>query len=104
MVHVVKVILFAMICVAGFYVIPLVTNLSIMLNVYPSLPDGELVQSFAFWLFTGGIGMWLLASIASVGYFFTRGELRIWLLLGPMYVPAVYGILVITYYNFVKVA
>src|SRR4051812_13976861 len=102
MVHVVKLILFLLVNLAGWFVIPLFINLAHMLNVYPDLPE-ELLHTFAIMLLQIGPWIWVAAAMASVGYFFTRGELRIWLLLAPMYVPAIYSTLVITYFNFVKI-
>jgi hypothetical protein len=101
MVHVVRLVLFLLVNVAGWFVIPLVINLAHIMNVYPDLPE-DLLHTFAILLLVAGPWVWVAAALASVGYFFTRGELHIWLLLAPMYVPLVYSVLVITYFNFVK--
>lgn len=104
MVHVVKLVLFLLINVAGWFAIPLAINLAHMMNVYPDLPDGAALHEFAVMLLGVGPWVWVAAALASVGYFFTRGELRAWLILAPLYVPTIYAILVITYFNFVKIA
>ena len=103
MVHVVRLVLFLLVNLAGWFAIPLVINLAHMLNVYPDLPNEDLLYNFGFLLLKAGPWVWVASAFMSVGYFFTRGELRIWLLLAPMYVPTIYSVLVITYFNFVKV-
>lgn len=97
---IVQLALFLIVNAFGFYIVPLLAHTAIKFNW---LPDRMLVddpyaimQAFSFYL-----PFWAVAAIASIGFFFTRNELRSWLILAPLYVPALYGAAVLLYFNVV---
>lgn len=84
----------------GFFILPLIIVLSIKFGLFPHVPDGPLLHQFSVWLTMIGPLISIPASFFSIGYIFSRTELRFWLLLTPLYVPAIYIILLLTYFTF----
>ncbi len=99
--HIVRVLLFLMVNAGGFYAVPALSVLAAMTNTLPDLPPTVSPVTFQLWLFGGGMWAWGAGAVASIGYFFTTGELRSWLLLAPAYVPTIYGLAILAYFHFV---
>jgi len=100
MLNVIKVLLFVMVNAAGFFVSSVVINLAVMMNVFPKVPQGPDMESFRTLLMAGSMWVWGASALVSVGYFFVERYTRAWLLLAPLYVPAIYTICVMLYFNF----
>lgn len=92
--------LFVIVNLFGFYVVPLIANTAIKFRMMPDqlMPDQELAMSNAL---TAYMPFWALAALASIGFFFTRGEMRAWLILAPLYVTAIYGFGILIYFHLV---
>lgn len=100
MLNIIKIILFVLVNVAGFYTTSVAAGGAMKLGVFPQLPVGPHLEYFKLMYFGGGSWIWIAAALISVGYFFARDELKNWLLLAPMYVTAIYCTVVLVYFNF----
>lgn len=96
----VKFALFIIVNLFGFYVVPLIANTAIKYRLMPDqlLPDQELAMAEALTMY---MPFWAIAAVASIGFFFTRGEMRAWLILAPLYVTAIYGFGILIYFHLV---
>lgn len=102
MINIIKIALFLIVNAAGFYTIPVIITLTAMWDILPNLMhDDEAFMTYQMLLITLAIPVWALAALVSVGYFLASNELRTWLLLAPIYVPAIYATSIITYFHFV---
>lgn len=101
MIHLIKIILFLITNVAGFYTIPAIINIAVMLNRLPDVQEASAFEAYQFLLITMSIPVWAISALISIGYFFANKDMRPWLLLAPVYVPAIYSVSVITYFHFV---
>lgn len=101
MIHFIKIALFLITNAAGFYTIPTMLVLATMLHLIPDVPDPESFETFQFLIITMAIPVWGAAALVSIGYFFSPATMRPWLILAPIYVPAIYGLSVLTYFHFV---
>ncbi len=100
MIHLIKITLFLITNAVGFYTIPTLINLAVMTDRFPNVPDAQF-EAFQFLIITMAIPVWGAAALVSIGYFFSPASMRPWLILAPIYVPAIYGLSVITYFHFV---
>ncbi|MCB9990511.1 MAG: hypothetical protein H6867_03905 [Rhodospirillales bacterium] len=100
MLNIIKVILFVIVNIAGFYVTPVIAHVAIKIDMFPQLPVGEHSEYFKLLYFAGGPWVWIASAVISIGYFFTKDELKNWLLLAPMYLTGIYCTLVLIYFNF----
>lgn len=100
MVNIIKIILFVLVNLAGFYMTAIVANVALKLGMFPQLPVGPHMEYFKMVFFGFGAWVWIAAALVSIGYFFTSGSARNWLLLAPMYVTAIYCAAVVVYFNF----
>ncbi len=99
--NIVKILLFLLVNAAGWYTAPTIYVLATMWNVMPAIPESA-DPSFTFLAITMMIPIWACSALASIGYFFAASpETRLWLLLAPIYVPAIYLISVLTYFHFI---
>ncbi|MCM2343072.1 MAG: hypothetical protein NDJ24_00760 [Alphaproteobacteria bacterium] len=98
--NIIKVVLFLLVNAAGYFAVPTIIALAAKFNLIPFV-EGPDFQAFQFLLLTVPIPLWACTAVVSIGYFFTAGELRSWLLLAPLYVTVIYGIGAITYFHFV---
>lgn len=96
----VKFALFVIVNLFGFYVVPLISNTAIKFRLMPDslLPDQELAMVAALGMY---VPVWAVAAVASIGFFFARGEMRAWLILAPLYVTAIFGIGTLVYFHMV---
>lgn len=96
----IKFTLFVIVNLFGFYIVPLIYNTGVKFRMMPDqlAPDQELAMSMTF---NAYMPFWALAALASVGFFFTRGEMRAWLILAPLYVTAIYGFGTLLYFHLV---
>lgn len=103
MIHVIKIILFLITNAIGFYTTPVIINLAVLMGRLPDVAatKPEAFETFQFLLLSMSIPVWGMAALASIGYFLATGSLRPWLILAPIYVPAIYEISVITYFHFI---
>lgn len=92
--------LFVIVNLFGFYVVPLIANTAVKFRMMPDqlTPDQEVAFSMAL---SAYMPFWALAALASIGFFFTRGEMRAWLILAPLYVTALYGFGTLIYFHLV---
>lgn len=101
--NLIKIVLFLLVNAVGWYTIPVIINLGVIMELMPnelSIPP-EYFETYKFLLITLSIPVWALSALISVGYFFATREARTWLLLAPIYIPALYNISIITYFHFV---
>lgn len=98
--NLVKFAFFVIVNLFGYYVVPLIYNTAVKFRMMPDQLDAnqELLMSQ---FFAGYVIFWALAAVASIGFFFTRGETRAWLILAPLYVTAIYGFGTLIYFHFV---
>lgn len=101
--NIIKIVLFALVNAGGYFVIPIMINLAVKWDVFPEVGAGKMYQDLIFMLTGAGTFVWAAAGLASVGYFFVKGELRTWLILAPLYVTTIYGLGVLIYFNFIPV-
>lgn len=94
----VQIALFLIVNTFGFFIVPLIANTAIIkFDLIPArLAQTPYVLIDALGLY---IPFWAAAALASVGFFFTKGETRAWLILAPLYVPAIYGFGVLAYFH-----
>lgn len=100
MLNIIKIILFVLVNIAGFYTTSVIAGVALKLGVFPQLPVGPHMEYFKWVYFGGGPWVWIAAAIVSVGYFFAGDKLKNWLLLAPMYTTAIYCTIVLIYFNF----
>lgn len=93
----IQIALFFIVNTFGFFIVPLIANTVIKFDLIPNrlaeYPDA------LFYAFSYHLPFWAAAALASIGFFFTRGEIRAWLILAPLYVPALFGFGVLAYYH-----
>jgi len=100
MIHIIKVALFLIVNAAGYFTASVVYVLATKLNLMPQFTDEYLAAARTLF-FTIGPLVWPAMAVVSVGYFFAGPDWRPWLLLAPIYVPAIYMASLITYFHFV---
>jgi hypothetical protein len=93
----VQIALFLIVNAFGFYVVPLIANTVLKFDLIPA----RLAQDpyALFNAFTYYIPFSIAAALISIGFFFTKGETRAWLILAPLYIPAIFGLCVLGYYH-----
>ena len=101
MLNIIKVILFVIVNIAGFHTLAIAVGVSAKLGFLPQLPEGYHLETFKFWYF--GIGSWVFIGcmLISIAYFFSRSELKNWLLLLPMFGTGIYAFATLIYFNFI---
>ena len=102
MLNIIRVILFVLVNVAGWYAIQIVYIVTTKYGLLPDLKSVD-IPTFQFWYFYVGLWVYMGAAVVSVGYFFVRDELKNWLLLAPMYVTAIYCTATMIYFSFLYV-
>ncbi|MEC7029148.1 MAG: hypothetical protein VXW91_05700 [Pseudomonadota bacterium] len=101
MTNIIKIALFVIVNIAGFFTISVLANVAVKIGLFPSLPPGIHTETFKMWFMAGGMWVFIGSVFISIGYFFTRDELKHWLLFAPMYCTGIYGTAVILYFNFI---
>lgn len=101
MTNIIKIALFVIVNIAGFFTISVLANVAVKIGMFPSLPPGIHTEEFKMWFMAGGMWVFIGSVFISIGYFFTRDELKHWLLFAPMYCTGIYGTAVILYFNFI---
>ncbi len=92
-----KIALFLIINAAGFYTMATVYVLASKFGIMPNTDSyAELAHMMFFRI---GPFVWPVAAVASIGYFFAAKNVRPWLLLAPIYMPALYTIGTILYFQ-----
>ncbi len=101
--NLIKIVLFLLVNAAGWFTVPVVINLAVKLGRLPDVATTrpEYFETYQFLLLGMAIPVWAIAALFSIGYFFATREARAWLLLAPIYVPALYSVGIITYFHFV---
>jgi len=99
MINIIKVILFIIVNVAGWFTIQVVALIAMKYSMFPQLPLMDM-QVLKWWYFSVSIWVWMGAALISIGYFFTKDELKTWLLLAPMYITAIYCVATLVYFKF----
>ena len=100
MMNIIKLILFSLVNAAGYFTISTIATLAIKLDVFPQMPPGVHMENFKLALFGIGMWVWIGCALVSIGYFFVSDKYKNWLLLAPMYGPAIYSTIVILYFNY----
>jgi hypothetical protein len=97
---IIQIVLFVIVNLFGFYVVPLIANSAVKFGLMPDQlsPDQHYMMMTAF---TYYVPFWAVAAVASIGFFFTRAEMRAWLILAPLYVPALFGTGILLYFHMV---
>ena len=98
MIHLIKILLFGIVNAAGFYAIPIIANVAVITELYPRFSSEADVNTFNNLFYGGGQIAWGIAAVASLGYFVARNvELRVLLILAPIFVPVIFGVGLMTY-------
>ena len=101
MVNVVKILLFAIVNAVGFYATPIMANVAVMTDSVPKFSNEAAASEFHNLFFGGGTWAWVCAAILSVGYFIVKSvELRMLLILAPVFAPIMYCVAILGYYKF----
>lgn len=101
MINVIKIVLFLLVNVAGYYTIPVMFWMAVIAGFFTPLPTGLALTSLQMLLFGIGTWVWIAAALVSVGYFFVPvRNIRTWLIFAPMYCPAIYGAGALVYYRY----
>ena len=100
MINLIKIALFLIVNAAGFFTASVVYVLATKFNMMPNITDEYLAAADTLF-FTVGPFIWPAMALVSIGYFFASKDWRPWLLLAPIYVPALYIIAIILYFYFV---
>lgn len=101
MVHLIKILLFGIVNLIGFYTLPILLNVIIMWDLTPSFKTPYDQAQFKHLYM--GIGMWIwgAAALTSIAYFVVRSvEIRMLLILAPIFAPLIYGIGLVIYCHF----
>lgn len=96
--NLVKIALFLIVNAAGFFTVSTVYVLATKFGVMPN--TDEYAETAHMMFFRIGPFVWPVAALFSIGYFFASRDVRPWLLLAPIYVPALYTIGIIVYFHF----
>lgn len=96
--NLIKIALFLIVNAAGFYTVPTVYVLATKFGLMPN--TNEYAETAHLFFFRIGSFVWPAAALLSIGYFFAGKDLRPWLLLAPIYIPALYTIGIIAYFTF----
>lgn len=95
-----KILLFIIVNAVGLYILPLLANLAILTGAYPDFTPGSLQwERFNFWMYGIGTWLWIAAALTSIGFFFTQPPIRYGLLAAPIFVPLLFGIITLSYFN-----
>lgn len=99
--NILKIIIYVLVNIAGFYVTPVTPSVAHMLGVFPEFGEEQIasLELMRSWMFGGGIWVWLVFAFISTGYFFVQGKLRFWLLSLPVAVPVLYQIVMLIRFN-----
>lgn len=101
MIHLIKILLFGIVNAAGFYAIPIMANIAVITEMYPRFSSEAGVNTFNNLFYGGGQIAWGIAAVASLGYFVAKNvELRVLLILAPIFMPVLYGVGLIIYCHF----
>lgn len=101
MVNVIKILLFAIVNAIGFYTTPIMANVAVMTDSVPKFSSEAAANEFHKLFFAGGGWVWACAAILSVGYFIVKSvEIRMILILAPVFAPILYCVGVLGYYKF----
>ena len=100
MINLIKISLFLIVNAAGFFTASVVYVLATKFGIMPGITD-EYLAAADMLFFTIGPLVWPAMALVSIGYFFASREWRPWLLLAPIYVPALYISGIIAYFYFV---
>lgn len=100
MIHVIKILLFLGVNTAGFNSAPVTY---VLLSKYYLMPDikPEHAEIAGNLFLAGGVIVYCVMALLSVGYFFAPREWRTWLLMAPLFVPALYTLGLTAYFHFV---
>mgnify|MGYP006196054869 CR=1 FL=1 len=63
MLNIIKIILFLLVNLGGFYTIAILVNVCVQLGIFPSMPNAVMHNEFLNWLSLGTM-VWLAAAIA----------------------------------------
>ncbi len=100
MINIIKIALFLIVNAAGYWTAPTVYVLATKFDMMPHITDEYLAAADMLFLKIGPL-VWPAMAVVSIGYFFASKEWRPWLLLAPIYVPALYISGIIAYFYFV---
>ena len=97
--QVARILVFLIVSAIGSFMAALIFNLAVLLHLFPHPAGDQLQHGLGVMVFSVSPWIWLAAMAVSLGSFFTKGEARLWLLLAPLYGPALYSLLVLIYFN-----
>jgi len=100
MLNVIKILLFLGVNAAGWFTVSTTYVLLTKMNLIPNIEEQYLPTAQQLYFFVGPL-IYIAMAIVSVGYFFAPKEWRAWLLLAPIYVPALYTIGLTAYFHYV---
>lgn len=99
MAHIYKLLIVLACNAAGLTALLLIPHLAIHFHYYPDLQDHNARALMEKWVY-GGSGLALaLCCLFSLGSFFTNGTWRMTLLALPVFIPAIYMIRMILYFQ-----
>lgn len=96
---IVRILMFVLTNVLGFFAVSLILYGSAAMGLAPeSVPD-EHKDQFATLYLGGTMWAWLAGMALSLGYFFTNKTFRIFLLWAPVIIPFVYASAVLAFFR-----
>lgn len=98
--NIVKFCFFILVNILGYFTVALVNHTAIKFGWSTDNLDGNQIEQIKL-AWGLALPLWAVTAVLSIGFFFTRGETRAWLILAPIYVPAIYGVGVLAYFYFV---
>lgn len=100
MLNVIRVILFVIVNLAGWFTIPASYHMADKTGFVPELPPGLPMETFKYWFFGMGMWVWIACAVVSIAYFFMENEWKNWVLLSPMFITALFCAGILIYFNF----
>ncbi len=85
--------------ILGFFTFGLVFYIAFFTGNLPAELPEETQGAFFLSFFGGTLWAWLAGFLISIGYLFVKRPLRRLLLWAPVYVPGIYSILALAYFN-----
>lgn len=98
--NIIKFLLFVIVNLFGWFMVPFIVTSTAKFNLLPDTLNATQTEQMMT-MFAMYQPIWAIAAIASIGFFFTRRELRAWLILAPLYTTAIFGFGVLGYFYLV---
>lgn len=95
----IQVVIFVLVNLIGFYILPVMINLFIFWDILPDITAAGIQEQFKTYWFAGGMLCWFICALISLTYFFVKGKKRFAFLTAPIYGTILYGLFMVVYFN-----